>query len=170
MDYSFHISRATLDITNDLLDLCPNLVSVHALVDDTDYLLCYLGQSKDGNLPILQQTLNLEVTEGENITLYIKQYKKTFVRATVHLTGYFTGTYEIAEAEQEDKGALQEEEEEEEEVEGFPRVELFPVKNRPMHAYFLIISHNGRIKTKERRKEKELTMQHVLLTKLRTLL
>lgn len=57
-------------------------------MDKTDYVLCYLG-TVSGNV-IVQQPLNLEVTEGEEIVLHTAiNDAKSDAECTVYLTGYF---------------------------------------------------------------------------------
>lgn len=134
MDYSqlvkssFHISQATIDFSPDSR---PSLLAVHAEIHETDYILCYLGRPSDSAVPIIQQSLNLDIDSGEELTLYVEYVdseqeiangkvesvcqdsdpsKKGCVKS-VHLTGYFTGEAEedletvvVSECEDEDEG------------------------------------------------------------------
>ena len=108
MDYSqlvkssFHISQATIDFDP---NSTPSLVAVHAEIHETDYILCYLGRLSDSAAPIIQQSLNLEIASGEELTLYMENIeiangkvasvcsgsKKGCCNKSVHLTGYYTG-------------------------------------------------------------------------------
>lgn len=129
VDYSFHISQATLDPQrhNGGSDFTASLVAVHAVVDDVDYILCYLGKVvPDSQSPIyVQQSLNLDITEGETITLYISTvFGDEDCTNTVHLTGYFNGAYEYANVEAEDVVAA--EAVHEEDSFGSLKVQLFP--------------------------------------------
>jgi len=67
------------------------LVAVRAVVNDNDYVLCYLG-SADGKegFSTLQQSLNLEVAEGEEVVLYTQPTSPSSKQSySVHLTGYY---------------------------------------------------------------------------------
>lgn len=93
----FHISQATLVHGKDS-EFTSDLLAVHAVVNETDYILCYLGSGHasgyDSLHPVIQQSLNLEVADGEEITLYIDYTSKTFRKDdnVVHLTGYFSSS------------------------------------------------------------------------------
>ncbi len=54
------------------------------VVEKTDYIICYL----DGSKRILQQPLDLRISEGEEIVLYCRGHH-TAPHDTVYLTGYF---------------------------------------------------------------------------------
>ena len=90
MDFSFHISHATLGPPEGG-SFTSGLVAVHAVVEDTDYILCYLGKLPNSEIPVLQQPLNLEISDGEEITLYMDciSHEKNSLN-TVFLTGYIT--------------------------------------------------------------------------------
>ena len=60
-------------------------VSVYAVVDNRDFLLCTLW----GKLPILQTQLSVQFAKGETLGLYLKGGSK---KTKVHLTGYCTET------------------------------------------------------------------------------
>ena len=86
----FHISHAALGAiprpataSDSDVPVFPNhVVEVHATIEKTDYVICYLDASKN----ILQLPLNLNISEGEEIVLYCKgQHENTMV----YLTGYF---------------------------------------------------------------------------------
>jgi len=82
----FHISHAALALvhTNNGGPLFPqDLIGIHAIVEKTDYIVCYLDASRG----IIQQSLDLKVSEGEEITLYFEVV--TDCPVTVFLTGYF---------------------------------------------------------------------------------
>ena len=101
MERSFHISHAALQILNPGFTFPNGTCEVHAIVEKTDYILCYLGWGANaygsGSPPVLctvQQPLNLNISEGEEIILYIKKTGKadkdqTSTDASVYLTGYF---------------------------------------------------------------------------------
>ena len=104
MEKSFHISQAVLQPENILsVGHIPNHVfEVHAVVEKTDYLLCYLGiqtqtwgdSPSSLNLHMIQQPLNLNISEGEEITLYVrkigvKNEEQQTAAGSVYLTGYF---------------------------------------------------------------------------------
>lgn len=118
VDFSFHISHASLGCESGT-EFTSNLVAVHAVVEGTDYILCYLGKLPNSEVPAIQQSLNLEITGGEEITLYMDciSGEKSTVSA-VHLTGYASG-YDAESEEDEDDmlTALTMESDEEEEEE-----------------------------------------------------
>ena len=93
MDKSFHISHATLaiDDAKSKLSNSSTLVAVHAIVEKTDYIICYLGMVS--KTPTIQHPLNLEISEGEEIVLYADNISNpdstTPNDYTVYLTGYF---------------------------------------------------------------------------------
>lgn len=99
MERSFHISHAVFQPENVFLPGRGdnNIVEVHAVVEKTDYLLCYLDIQIVGsslNLHMIQQPLNLNVSEGEEITLYarklgLKNEEQQAAAGSVYLTGYF---------------------------------------------------------------------------------
>lgn len=88
----FHISHATLACRDPLNSVFPDtIVELHAIVEKTDYLVCYLDASRS----ILQQVLDLNISEGEEIVLYCTAHgDRTGV--TVYLTGYFIEEPEIS--------------------------------------------------------------------------
>lgn len=95
VDNSFHISHATLSPGSPGDDLTATLVAIHAIVNEEDYILCYLG--KLGS-PIFQQSLNLDFAEGEKITLYVDHVSDSTLStksndSIVHLTGYFIPSF-----------------------------------------------------------------------------
>ena len=77
------------------------LYEVHAIVEKTDYILCYLGVAywtpEMSNVPrpsAIQQPLNLNISEGEEIILYVRQAgladkQQVPSASSVYLTGYF---------------------------------------------------------------------------------
>lgn len=102
VERSFHISHAVLQARSDLIRFPGGIYGVHAIVEKTDYILCYLGSGWgnaqiDTAIPILstaQQPLNLNISEGEEIILYVKKAgiadkDQTSAGASVYLTGYF---------------------------------------------------------------------------------
>jgi hypothetical protein len=97
VDFSFHISHATLDSPESSSKFTTGLVSVHAVVEDTDYVLCYLGKVPNSDVPVLQQPLNLEISGGEEITLYMDSVSSTSHEkdslSTVYLTGYIIDSF-----------------------------------------------------------------------------
>lgn len=56
------------------------LIEVHALLHSTDYIVCLFDRTHG----VIQQPLNLEISEGEELTVYIKSSGN----ACVHLTGF----------------------------------------------------------------------------------
>lgn len=75
---SFHVSHAVLEPGDELVT-----VEVHVVIHKVDYIICLLNNSDGRN----QQSLDLEISEGEEMTVYIKtNSEKTHV---VHLTGYY---------------------------------------------------------------------------------
>ena len=102
MERSFHISHAVFQPE---IAFYPgpgdhSIVEVRAVVEKTDYLLCYLGihmfggAAKSLNLHMIQQPLNLNISEGEEITLYVrklgvKNEEQQTAAGSVYLTGYF---------------------------------------------------------------------------------
>lgn len=86
----FHISHAALGpLTHDRSTGPPvfpqHIVEVHAIVEKTDYIICYLDASKR----LLQQSLDLNISEGEEIVLYCKSGLQKGFPCSVYLTGYF---------------------------------------------------------------------------------
>ena len=77
------------------------LFEVHAIVEKTDYILCYLGaghwSTRNNTMPppiAIQQPLNLNISEGEEIVLYMRRAgladkKQVPSAGSVYLTGYF---------------------------------------------------------------------------------
>jgi hypothetical protein len=105
VERSFHISHAALQVQSSNhglygLNFPDGCFEVHAIVEKTDYILCYLGwganmQGTSGLvLSTVQQALNLNISEGEEIILYVKKTgvadkDQTSADASVYLTGYF---------------------------------------------------------------------------------
>ena len=100
MERSFHISHAALQILNHGHTFPDGVYEVHAIVEKTDYILCYLGWAMNTRgspasvLSTVQQPLNLNISEGEEIILYVKKTvvadkDQTSTDASVYLTGYF---------------------------------------------------------------------------------
>ena len=100
MEKSFHISHAALQASKNHGYCFPNgIYEVHAIVEKTDYILCYLGWGRSTSiqsvvLSAAQQPLNLNISEGEEIILYVKKIgiadkDQTSAVASVYLTGYF---------------------------------------------------------------------------------
>ena len=95
MERSFHISHAAFQPKS----FSHNVLEIHAVVEKTDYLLCYLGvesfNSSCRDLHMIQQPLNLNISEGEEITLYVKTFgipdkdQEAKSPGSVYLTGYF---------------------------------------------------------------------------------
>lgn len=88
---SFHITHAAIG----RVDASPKvdwLVSVRAIVNDSDYVLCYLGCADKGSGNVmLQQPLNLQVAEGEEVVLYTQPIHPNCKESYfVHLTGYYS--------------------------------------------------------------------------------
>ena len=86
MSKPFHITHAAIGSPK-----VNWLVSVRAVVNDNDYVLCYLGSAsgKEG-ASTLQQSLNLEVAEGEEVVLYTQPTSPACKQNySVHLTGYY---------------------------------------------------------------------------------
>ena len=76
VEKSFHVSHAVLDPLTE----SEGLVEVHALLHSTDYIVCLFDRTHG----VIQQPLNLEISEGEELTVYIKSSGN----ACVHLTGF----------------------------------------------------------------------------------
>ena len=98
MERSFHISHAALQVN---YNKCPpqfpySLFEVHAIVEKTDYILCYLGAigyPSSTCTPSVQQPLNLNISEGEEIILYVTrsgivEKAENPSLGSVYLTGY----------------------------------------------------------------------------------
>ena len=82
----FHISHAALAVDHSdtgSSSFPQQLIGVHAIVEKTDYIICYLDASRDH----IQQPLDLKISEGEEIILYFELV--TDCPVTVFLTGYF---------------------------------------------------------------------------------
>ena len=77
MDKPLHISHGVLDPKQK----CSEAVELHIVIDKIDYILCVLDQSKG----MIQQSLNLEMSEGEEMTMYLAGPAD----ACVHLSGYY---------------------------------------------------------------------------------
>ena len=77
VEKSFHISHAAIQINR--LAFPDGPYEVHAIVEKTDYVLCYLGtfwsHSDHSVAPVMtiQQPLDLNISEGEEIILYVKR-------------------------------------------------------------------------------------------------
>ncbi len=95
---AFHITHAAIgrEGSSPIVDW---LVAVRAIVNDSDYILCYLGCAK--GTVMLQQPLSLEVAEGEEVVLYTQPVNDNCKdRYFVHLTGYYEDDlYEPTESE-----------------------------------------------------------------------
>lgn len=79
VDKSFHISHAALE----LAATCP-AVAIHVVVNKNDYIICHLDYHKG----IIQHSLDLDISEGEEITVYVENVlNKNSQSAIVHLTG-----------------------------------------------------------------------------------
>ena len=97
VEKSFHISHAALQVESDGIGFPGGVYEVHAIVEKTDYILCYLGAAQNDDssvvLSTIQQPLNLNISEGEEIILYVKKTgiadKDQTAVASVYLTGYF---------------------------------------------------------------------------------
>ena len=98
MERSFHISHAALQVGNLGPSSVPDgMYEVHAIVEKTDYILCYLGMGENSSTVVLstvQQPLNLNISEGEEIILYVKKNgiadkDQSSAVGSVYLTGYF---------------------------------------------------------------------------------
>ena len=99
VERSFHISHAALQADDP--GLFPDgTYEVHAIVEKTDYILCYLGRGYSASssqsmvLSTVQQPLNLNISEGEEIILYVKKAgitdkNQSSAVGSVYLTGYF---------------------------------------------------------------------------------
>ena len=87
----FHISHAALAPTanGNRKSGCPvfpqMVIEVRAIVEKTDYVICYLDPSRG----LLQQPLNLNISEGEEIVLYCSCSGHDSINITVYLTGFF---------------------------------------------------------------------------------
>lgn len=101
MDKSFHISHAALASCKAKAGC---VIEVHVVVEKTDYIVCYLG-TIDKHL-LLQQSLDLNISEGEEIIFYIVSSGGHDDRETettddvaecdgVYLTGYFREDPEV---------------------------------------------------------------------------
>ena len=59
-------------------------VAVHVIVKKDDYIICYLDYQEK----IVQQSLDLHISEGEEIAVYVQNISKSDSQSvTVHLTG-----------------------------------------------------------------------------------
>ncbi len=90
MEKPFHISHAAIGpVTHETKSGAPvfpqHVVEVHAVIEKTDYVICYLDASKG----ILQESLDLRISEGEEVVLYCRGLRHTSPHDTVYLTGYF---------------------------------------------------------------------------------
>ena len=86
----FHISHAVIaPTTSDGGEDGPvfpqMLIEIRAIVEKTDYIICYLDPTHD----LLQQPLDLNISEGEEIVLYCSCNGCDGSDITVYLTGYF---------------------------------------------------------------------------------
>lgn len=63
-------------------------MEVHVVRDKSDFIICHLKAGQGA----IQQPLNLEISEGEEISVYIcntpRAAEKAELSAGVHLTGY----------------------------------------------------------------------------------
>lgn len=74
VEKSFHVSHAVLEPSGQ------GRVEVHIVLHKVDYIVCILSETCP------QQPLNLEISEGEEMTVYVKTTSQ--LEACVHLTGY----------------------------------------------------------------------------------
>jgi hypothetical protein len=75
VEKSFHVSHAVLEHAPEL----PGKIEVHVILHKVDYIICLLSES------CLQHALNLEISEGEEMSVYVKSDSP---HSCVHLTGY----------------------------------------------------------------------------------
>ena len=91
VENSFHISKATLAPADGKCKFPAGVVAVHAVVDGTDFIICYLGRVESEAL-VIQKSLNLNIVDGQDISLYIDYVDDSSPKEegnAVHLTGYF---------------------------------------------------------------------------------
>ena len=78
------MSHAVLDPSS---DNSKRRVEVHVILRKVDYIVCILSDT------YLQHSLNLEISEGEELSVYVKSTSKaesdSAPEACVHLTGYY---------------------------------------------------------------------------------
>lgn len=77
MDHSFAITHAVAEVAT-------KHVEVHAKINNTDIILCHLNPAEG----LLQERLDLRISEGEAISLYLKTHSNILSSAAVHLSGY----------------------------------------------------------------------------------
>ena len=83
MEQSFHVSHAVLQLST---DIPPDFgLEVHVILHNIDYIVCILSRSAP------QTPLNLEISEGEEMTVYACAISRTphSESVSVHLTGYY---------------------------------------------------------------------------------
>lgn len=85
-------------------------MELHAFINNADILLCHLDFSRG----ILQQSLDLQISEGEAIVLYAKTASDE-EEGSIHLSGYLVD--EPTDCQWEAEFTEDDEEEEDEEVE-----------------------------------------------------
>ena len=88
-------------------------MELHAFINNSDILLCHLDPSSG----ILQQALDLQISEGESIVLYAKTASDE-EEAIIHLSGYLVEEPTDSQWEAEFTEDDDEEEKETEEEEG----------------------------------------------------
>ena len=104
VEKSFHVSRAVVELStlNDVPDVS---LEVHVVLHNIDYIVCILSSSTP------QTPLDLEISEGEEMTVYVKLATPTSYAGSVcvHLTGYYymdqsrDGCYDDDEEEEEEE-------------------------------------------------------------------
>lgn len=109
VERSFNITHAAADVSGGYSEA---RLELHALINNKDILLCHLHPSND----VLQQSLDLLISEGEAITLYVKA--STDQVACVHLSGYLVDEPTDSHWESEFTEEEEDEEEEDEEEDG----------------------------------------------------
>ena len=77
VEHSFAITHAVAEVTT-------KHVEVHAKISNSDIILCHLNPAEG----LLQERLDLRISEGEAISLYLKTHSKPLASTVVHLSGY----------------------------------------------------------------------------------
>ena len=92
VEKSFHISHAALTSCKVKTEC---VFEVHVVVENTDYVLCYLGHLN--NQLLVQQPLDLNISEGEEIVFYVAKSngRPGDDEIGVYLTGYFREDPEV---------------------------------------------------------------------------
>lgn len=82
VEKSFHISHCVLDAST-ISNSQPCIVELHMVVNSKDYLIALFSQD------MMQRLLNLDLSVGEQLSIYLHVLDDVNDQACVHLSGYY---------------------------------------------------------------------------------